>query len=88
MKVAHKLGRWEKKWGWIGFSAQEITKLPKKMKEERFTLFVKNEKLTNRRLDRWGRIWVNVKPLQQFKVGDVLLVSSESMGTYRIKKQQ
>jgi len=85
-KVEHVLKRWEKKYGYIGLSREEL-KLFSSVMDKRFTLKVLGRELFERKIDKQGRIWVSHGGLKGLEVGDVLVISKDDEGNYRIEKK-
>ena len=87
MEVRHTLRKWEKDWGYLGFNKEEAAKLFYNSKDKRFSVFIEGIELFDRHVDRWRRIWIGKEPLAQFEVGDILICSKDSSGTYRIRRR-
>ena len=87
MEVKHRLKKWEKRWGYLVFSKEDITKLFCNVEDKRFNVFIEGTELFDRRIDRWRRIWIGKGPLAQFEVNDTLIWSRDSTGTCHIRRE-
>jgi len=90
-EVIHILKNWEKKYGYLNLSPEEL-KLFKPVIDKRFDLKVGNERSLNRKIDsshaRARRLYVSPGPLSQFEVGDKLIIGKDSKGNYYVVKNR
>ena len=85
--MEHVLKRWEKKYGYIGLSKQEL-KLFSPVINKRFTLKILGRVLYERKIDKQGRIWVSTGALRELQAGDVLIIGKDEEGNYYVEKKR
>jgi hypothetical protein len=85
-EIEHVLKRWEKKYGYIGLSPEEL-EFFSSVKGKRFTLKIMGKELYERKIDNQRRIWVSHGGLRGLEVGDILVFSRDNKGNYFVDKK-
>jgi site-specific DNA-methyltransferase (cytosine-N4-specific) len=82
----HALKRWEKNRGFIGHGERWLNFFSE-VSDKPFTLYIENQELHNRKIDKFGRIYVGKKVWDRFQVGDRLVCFKDSQGNYGIRRK-
>jgi hypothetical protein len=79
------LARWEKSWGYIGVKAKKWLGLFPSA-GVRFVLHVGSQKLFDRRVDEYGRVFVGKTSLREFREGEGLICYKDTKGEYHVDR--
>lgn len=88
MELKHVLKGWEKKYGLLGLSSEELDFFSP-VTDKRFTLKIVGNKLYERKIDnKYRRIWVSHGGLSKLDAGDVLVFTRDEKGNYSVDKKE
>jgi len=86
-KVEHVLKAWEKEYGYLGLSKEEL-ELFAPVIGKRFTMKILGREYYERKIDqKQRRIWVSHGALAGLEAGDVLIIGRDEDGNYYVEKK-
>lgn len=83
----HPLKKWEKTRGFIGHGDRWLSFFSEVF-DRPFTLHIEDQELSNRKIDKFGRIYVGKKVWDRFQVGDILRCVKDAQGNYYIQRKK
>ena len=83
----HSLKKWEKTRGFIGHGDRWLSFFSEVF-DRPFTLHIEDQELSNRKIDKFGRIYVGKKVWDRFQVGDILRCVKDAQGNYYIQRKK
>ncbi|MEM2130349.1 MAG: site-specific DNA-methyltransferase [Candidatus Bathyarchaeia archaeon] len=82
----HTLKKWEKTRGFLGHGDKWLSFFSGVF-DKPFTLNIDGRDLPNRRIDKFGRIYVGKRVWEDFQIGEQLICLKDSSGNYSIKRK-